>query len=33
MAAGFKAVGETKKGLIAWQLLPHEMPPPMEVPT
>jgi len=27
--AGFRAVGETKKGLIAWQLLPHEMPPPM----
>jgi hypothetical protein len=28
LMAGFKAVGETKKGLIAWQLLPHEMPPP-----
>lgn len=27
MMAGFRAVGETKKGLIAWQLLPHEMPP------
>lgn len=26
--AGFRAVGETKKGLIAWQLLPGEMPPP-----
>lgn len=26
--AGFRAVGETKKGLIAWQLLPHEFPPP-----
>lgn len=24
--AGFRAVGETKKGLIAWQMLPHEMP-------
>jgi hypothetical protein len=32
MAAGFKAVGETKKGLIAWQLLPHEMPEPIAVP-
>lgn len=28
LMAGFRAVGETKKGLIAWQLLPHEMPPP-----
>lgn len=27
--AGFRAVGETKKGLIAWQLLPHQMPPPL----
>jgi hypothetical protein len=26
--AGFRAVGETKKGLIAWQILPHEMPTP-----
>lgn len=26
--AGFRAVGETKKGLIAWQLLPAEMPAP-----
>lgn len=25
--AGFRAVGETKKGLIAWQMLPSEMPP------
>lgn len=25
--AGFKAVGETKKGLIAWQMLPRDMPP------
>lgn len=30
--AGFKAVGETKKGLIAWQLLPHEMPMPQALP-
>lgn len=27
--AGFRAVGETKSGLIAWQMLPHEMPAPM----
>lgn len=26
--AGFKAVGETKGGLIALQMLPHEMPEP-----
>lgn len=26
--AGFKAVGETKKGLIAWQLVPGAMPAP-----
>lgn len=26
--AGFKAVGETKGGLIAWQLLPNQMPSP-----
>lgn len=25
--AGFRAVGETKRGLIAWQMLPGEMPP------
>lgn len=25
--AGFRAVGETKSGKIAWQLLPGEMPP------
>jgi hypothetical protein len=25
--AGFRAVGETKKGLIAWQMLPAAMPP------
>lgn len=24
--AGFRAVGETKGGLLAWQLLPHQMP-------
>lgn len=24
--AGFRAVGETKKGLIAWQMLPADMP-------
>ena len=27
MKAGFRAVGETKKGLIAWQMQPSEMPP------
>ena len=27
--AGFRAVGETKRGLIAWQMLPREMPSPM----
>lgn len=27
LMAGFRPVGETKKGLIAWQMLPHEMPP------
>lgn len=27
--AGFRAVGETKKGLIAWQMLPKEMPAPL----
>ncbi len=32
LMAGFRAVGETKKGLIAWQLLPHEMPPPAAFP-
>lgn len=30
--AGFRAVGETKKGLIAWQMLPHEMPPAVVLP-
>lgn len=30
--AGFRAVGETKKGLIAWQMLPREMPTPLELP-
>ena len=29
--AGFRAVGETKKGLIAWQLLPAEMPAPQAI--
>lgn len=26
--AGFRLVGETKKGLLAWQLLPADMPAP-----
>lgn len=26
LRAGFKAVGETKGGLLAMQMLPHEMP-------
>lgn len=30
--AGFRAVGETKKGLIAWQMLPKEMPARLAVP-
>jgi hypothetical protein len=30
--AGFRAVGETKKGLIAWQMLPREMPAPIVLP-
>lgn len=29
--AGFKQVGHTKKGLIAWQMLPKEMPAAMAV--
>jgi len=29
--AGFKPVGETKKGLIAWQLLPKQMPEPLRI--
>jgi hypothetical protein len=29
--AGFRAVGETKKGLIAFQLLPHQMPAPAAI--
>ena len=29
--AGFRRVGETKGGLVALQLLPAEMPPPIEV--
>lgn len=28
MKAGFRLVGETKKGLLAWQMLPADMPPP-----
>jgi hypothetical protein len=28
--AGFRQVGYTKGGLVALQMLPHEMPPPME---
>lgn len=26
--AGFRFVGKTKKGLLAFQLLPEDMPPP-----
>jgi hypothetical protein len=29
--AGFRAVGETKGGLIAWQMLPREMPPALAI--
>lgn len=29
--AGFRAVGETKSGLIAWQMLSREMPNPMRL--
>lgn len=29
--AGFSAVGETKKGLIAWQMLPAAMPPVLAI--
>lgn len=29
LRAGFRHVGETKSGLLAFQLLPHEMPDPM----
>jgi hypothetical protein len=29
--AGFRAVGETKRGLLAWQLLPQDMPAPLAV--
>jgi hypothetical protein len=28
LMAGFKRVGKTKGGLVALQMLPHEMPPP-----
>ncbi len=30
--AGFRVVGETKGGLLAWQLLPAEMPVPRALP-
>ncbi len=30
--AGFRAVGETKGGLLAWQLLPAAMPAPVALP-
>lgn len=30
--AGFREVGQTKGGLIALQLLPDEMPPPLKLP-
>jgi hypothetical protein len=29
--AGFRAVGETKGGLIVWQMLPNEMPEPQQL--
>lgn len=29
--AGFRPAGETKKGLLAWQLLPADMPPPQSL--
>ena len=32
MRAGFEAVGETKKGLIAWQLRPDAMPSATPIP-
>jgi hypothetical protein len=28
LRAGFRSVGETKGGLLAFQMLPHEMPEP-----
>jgi len=28
LAAGFRLVGETKAGLLAFQMLPDDMPPP-----
>jgi hypothetical protein len=31
--AGFKLVGETKGGLLAWQMLPAAMPAPITLPT
>ncbi len=30
--AGFRAVGETQGGLIAWQLLPRDFPTPIQIP-
>lgn len=32
LMAGFTVVGETKKGLLAWQLLPRDMPAPAAIP-
>jgi hypothetical protein len=32
LMAGFTAVGETKGGLIAWQMLPSDMPAPVALP-
>jgi hypothetical protein len=32
LKAGFKHVGFTKGGLWAWQMLPHEMPQPEQIP-
>jgi hypothetical protein len=32
LKAGFRAVGETKKGLTAWQMLPGLMPAPKALP-
>ena len=32
LKAGFKHVGFTKGGLWVWQMLPHEMPEPEQIP-
>ena len=32
LKAGFRHVGFTKGGLWAWQMLPHEMPQPEQIP-